>query len=285
MFFGVTETTIVCLAMNKKQLTEIAHKAITRARTGTLKEAMSLARELLNKAGSPGWALATGFRYSVFGRGNSKLPFYSWSVLPILTCPGMGKCGRYCYSLKSWRYPTAYMRQLVNTIRILTPEGREEVAREFARLPKGATLRLHVDGDFESAETLLFWMGLLKTRPDIRAYTYSKSWHLFISAHKSGYRWPNNFMLNLSGGSRWDGTPLEEEIAKLPIVRGRFIAVDMKIKQSNLKGARKAVLEQARAQGIERAFVCPGKCGSCTSRGHACGLPNFKGIDIVIGTH
>ena len=53
--------------------------------------------------------------FSVFARGNSKLPFFAFSALPFVTCPGMGACAKFCYSLRAWRYPAAFFRQLQNT--------------------------------------------------------------------------------------------------------------------------------------------------------------------------
>src|SRR5262249_38268511 len=43
----------------------------------------------------------------VFSKGNAKLPFWAFSALPIVTCPGAGECARWCYSLTSWRTPGA----------------------------------------------------------------------------------------------------------------------------------------------------------------------------------
>jgi hypothetical protein len=48
--------------------------------------------------------------------GNKKLPFFAFSSLAIADCPGKGECKRYCYSLKAWRFPNAFFRQLQNSL-------------------------------------------------------------------------------------------------------------------------------------------------------------------------
>ena len=54
--------------------------------------------------------------YSIFVKGNQKLPFWAFSDLPAITCPGAGECLKWCYSFKAWRYPAAYFRQLQKKI-------------------------------------------------------------------------------------------------------------------------------------------------------------------------
>lgn len=59
--------------------------------------------------------------------GNNKLPFASFSVLPIVTCPGASECITYCYSLKAWRYPASFFRQVQNTL--LLAHNRDVIAQ------------------------------------------------------------------------------------------------------------------------------------------------------------
>ena len=107
--------------------------------------------------------------FKVFAKGNSKLPFWSFSSMAILDCPGRGECSKWCYSLKSWRNPNALGRQLSNSLLLRHKSGRELIAREFARL-KTETVRLYVDGDFHSIEILRFWMNLIRSRPSVAVY-------------------------------------------------------------------------------------------------------------------
>jgi len=226
--------------------------------------------------------------FSVFARGNSKLPFFAFSALPLVTCPGMGACGKFCYSLRAWRYPAAFFRQLQNLL--LLKQSPDVIADAFRTLPIAATLRLYVDGDIDSAETLRFWFGLLRERGDVQAYGYSKSWHVFLKHHADNgpAAFPSNYRLNLSSGSRY-GDDIAQRMKALPCVRGAFVAVPSPVKQlkdgSNWRQYAASVRASAKTLGHGRVFVCPGKCGTCTASGHACGLGSFNGVKIAIGIH
>ena len=256
------------------------------------------------------WAGELG--YKVFAKGNDKLPFWAFSTLPIITCPGMGECGvtptgkfGYCYSLKAFRYPHAFMRQLVNTLRLISPAGMRQLTNAFYSLPIGATVRLYVDGDIDSKATMRFWFGLISTRQDMPVYGYSKSWQLFLDWHDSGRQFPPNYILNLSGGSKYDGSKLER-MRRLPIVRGHdsniagageFLAFKSSVKMpagetsaeiksaSNWAAYGDSLRAAAAAAGMPKIWVCPGKCGDCMGNGkHACGAAEIS-LPIVIGLH
>jgi len=235
--------------------------------------------------------------FSVFmAKGNKKLPFYAFSSLAIADCPGKGDCVKFCYSLKAWRYPAAFFRQLQNSL--LLRHCPENVASEFMAIPDGRTVRLFVDGDFKDVETLRFFMDLCKARPDLEVYGYSKSWHEFITLDRTGYKWPDNYLTNASSGSRWHRTGIENAFNSLPVVRGRFEAV--KVDKKHIKNRayqdkkndgsgdyRKQVRENLRAAlSTKKTFSCPGNCGNCLPAGkHACGSRDFSGIAIGIGVH
>lgn len=222
-------------------------------------------------------------RFTVFREGNSKLPFFQFSALPILTCPGFGDCGKYCYSFKGWRYPAALYRQIQNTI--LVKFQRATLAAYFAQLPQGVVVRLYVDGDIDSMGTLRFWFQMLEARPDLKAYGYSKSWPLFLSYAAKGGTFPANYRLNISGGSRFGGEMLEK-VKALPCVRGEFLAFPVATREKADRAQYRRELKQAaKAAGLARHFVCPGKCGECANGAHACGSDKFKGVPVVIGIH
>ena len=131
--------------------------------------------------------------------------------------------------------------------------------------------RLYVDGDFSSTTDLKNWMQLLEKNPNINAYGYSKSLNLFLQLHDAGYKFPSNYVLNLSNGGKFDS--LRSIMKNLYFVRGNFTAV---------KGSKK----DFRKQFKNKVFICPGKCGSCTAVGHACGnLDKFNNMEIVIPVH
>ena len=237
--------------------------------------------------------LYTGIpQFKIFTKGNGKLPFYSFSSLPGVTCPGAGDCLKFCYSFRRWRYPAAFFRQIQNTILLKSDTGRKYLREEFNKLKPDHDFRLYVDGDFDSLETMKFWMDLLKSRPDIRAYGYSKSWKLFIEYDQLGYTFPDNYQLNLSSGSIYQNNKtILDQISKLSIYRGEFIALPSE-KMPNILEDRpsftawaKQLRQRAKLYGIKKAWVCPGKCGNCTPTGHACGSKRFKNVPIIIGIH
>lgn len=237
--------------------------------------------------------------FSIFMKGNSKLPFWAFSALPAITCPGAGECLEFCYSFKAWRYPAALLRQLQNTLLIWSDSGREKIRLDANRKIKtGQTVRLYVDGDLDSHKTMQFWFEWLRLeRPDIDAYGYSKSWALFLTYPGE---FPSNYKLNLSSGSVY-GKAVRKRMQELPVTRGEFIAVSDCGEMPERKGKNKAgltwaewsqvVRANARSQSLladdqKKAFVCAGKCWDCLPNGeHACGSDRMNGIPVLIGIH
>ena len=211
--------------------------------------------------------------------GNSKLPFYAFSVLPAVTCVGAGDCLEYCYSFKAWRFPDAFFRQAQNTL--LMRFDLNSIKRAFHSIPHGMDFRLYVDGDFSNQSDVTFWFSMLDSRPDIDAYGYSKSFELILN-HKGEY--PTNYMLNISSGHNSN----EETIAKvkqLSITRGDFVAVSIGRKVKSKDFGTKPINDAIRLNSPTKVFPCPGKCGSCTGKGHACGLSAMRGVTIAIAIH
>lgn len=231
-------------------------------------------------------------QFAIFVEGNKKLPFYAFSALPGLTCPGAGECLAYCYSFKAWRYPAAYYRQLENALMLRSEEGRECIANAWRALPYGRTVRLYVDGDVADDGTLRYWFGLLAERRDLATYGYSKSWAVFLGYAAAGDAWPSNYKLNLSSGSIY-GPAVRRRMAALPITRGEFVALPVDRKMPDRRQAPSdwrewaaSLKATAKTAGIAKSFVCPGKCGDCLPNGeHACGSDRFQEITVVIGIH
>lgn len=234
--------------------------------------------------------------FTVIARGNGKLPFAAFSSLPGRGfCPGAGACLQFCYSFRAWRYPAAFSRQAQNAILLQSEKGRAAIlsaldseTAKIARKSKSARVdfRLYVDGDFSSVSDVAFWFSALRARPQIAAYGYSKSW-AEIADH--GETLPANYLLNLSSGSV-HGDDMRARVAALQVTRGEFIAVNIgRAVKSTDHGtpAHNAELRAAyKAQGGKgKPFTCPGKCGDCTPRGHACGSDRFRNIPIIIAVH
>ena len=284
----------------------IAAESVEPVRDLFAKRAQYCAIHSKAKDGGKGWRNVFG-RFDagklppIFAKGNGKLPFFAFSSLAGLDCPQAGAClyrggnqeagpmSGFCYSFKAWRYPAAFFRQLVNSLRLRTKAGRDEILQAWMGLPQGATVRLYVDGDFASPEILAFWFRLCFARPDLKVYGYSKSWALLLAYAESGARFPSNYLLNLSSGG--SGTDAEKAaVAALPIARGEFVAVATlqdhgKAYQSRRNAGFSEYARDVKSQAGRKVFVCSGKCGDCTPSGHACGSEKFRGIPIAIGIH
>lgn len=227
-------------------------------------------------------------RFNIFAKqGNSKLPFVAFSTLPVVTCPGAGECAKWCYSLTAWRYPAAFCKQAQNAW--LMRNNKTAIVRAWCdlfsvkKLADGFDFRLYVDGDFSCAADLTFWMDLLASEPTVRAYGYSKSFALFLQ-YDQQRTWPQNYMVNLSSGHNADQVTAALFEA-LPVVRGSFVAVNVgyPVKASHY-GDKEHAKALRNAYGAN-AFVCPGKCGECTPKGHACGSDKFRNVPIIIAVH
>lgn len=222
--------------------------------------------------------------YSIFAMdGNGKLPFVSFSSLPGVTCPGAGDCLAFCYSFRAWRYPAAFARQAQNAflMRFHPDTIVSELNTIVSKMPNGFDMRLYVDGDFASVSDVTFWFDVLNQNPTIRAYGYSKSFDAILAYAGA---WPTNYQLNISGGHNAN----EDTIARvkaLPITRGEFIAVSIGRKINSKDHGTPSVNRALREAFKIKAFTCPGKCGSCTGKGHACGMSTLKGLPIIIAMH
>lgn len=226
-------------------------------------------------------------KFSVFALGgNSKLPFVSFSTLPGVTCPGAGDCINFCYSYRAWRYPAAFARMVQNAylLRFAPNVIADAFSLIAANRPNGFDFRLYVDGDFSGGGDVAFWMDLLHATPNARAYGYSKSFAALLGYNVIG-TWPANYQLNISGGHN-ASKAMVDYVKALPITRGEFVAVSIGKKvKSNDHGtvATNAALRAAFPD--TKIFPCPGTCGTCTGKGHACGMPSLKGITIAIAMH
>jgi len=218
--------------------------------------------------------------------GNVKLPFVAFSTLPVVTCPGAGACAgisspggkpnlrrAFCYSLRAWRYPGAFLRQCQNTL--LLRFNRRAIIDAFKALPEGITFRLYVDGDFDCESTAVFWFNLMRQRQDVACYGYSKSWSII---EKLAGLVPPNYALNLSsGGIDDDDDEFRARLRALPFVRGDFLALPVEgdfargYARYDDPEYHRAVRAAAAAAGLGKVFSCPGTCGACTGAGHACG--------------
>jgi hypothetical protein len=254
--------------------------------------------------------------YQIFMKGNKKLPFWAFSTLPGVTCPGAGDClvdpqdkskRGWCYSFSAWRNITPYFRQLQNTLLIRLKDKSWIEAEAKKKFKNGQVVRLYVDGDFDSKETLTYWMHFCERFPQNEFYGYSKSWGFFTEWHKDNNgNWPSNYIMNLSSGTRLERVLTKERFQEkvremlslrnpktgLRVARGTFRALKVESKfpkkamseagmiQRTPQGTarewaahRQEVIDAAKAAGIrgdfsaKGVFVCPGYCGECLPGG------------------
>ncbi len=226
-------------------------------------------------------------KFSIFALGgNSKLPFISFSTLPGVTCPGAGDCINFCYSYRAWRYPAAFARMVQNAyfMRFAPNVIADAFSLIAAKRPNGFDFRLYVDGDFSSGGDVAFWMQLLHDTPNARAYGYSKSFAALLGYNVIG-TWPSNYQLNISGGHN-ASKAMVDYVKALPITRGEFVAVSIGKKVKSTDHGTIATNAALRAAfPDQKIFPCPGTCGTCTGKGHACGMPQMKNRVIAIAMH
>lgn len=262
--------------------------------TNTLKM-LEHTRALPQFAGKKGWKaafdkLANTFQtglpsYTIMAMGgNSKLPFVAFSTLPGVTCPGAGDCLDFCYSFRAWRYPAAFARMAQNAFLMRHyPNAIATAMHNVDASFNGSQydMRLYVDGDFSNNADVAFWFNLIKQTPNARVYGYSKSFAEILSY--TG-QLPSNYMLNISSGHNANNETVAK-VKALSITRGEFLAVSIGRKVKGNEHGTVAVNKALREAFGAKAFPCPGSCGTCTGKGHACGMSALKNIPIIIAIH
>lgn len=248
------------------------------------KENLQKILDFLKRNGSPS--------FQVFiPDGNRKLPFFAYSTLPVVNCPGKGECAIFCYSLKSWHHPSAFCRQVQNTL--LERFFTAILELETKKIPEKSIVRLYVDGDFSNRGMVEKWFAIMAKNPELKFYGYSKSWDELFGHSE----YPFNYKIRLSSGGSIRSIDAQK-MAQLPIFNGHFLAVSIDGNDIPKKNAIKFSLpiyhERVRKAGSElldrKIFSCPGSCGSCVKdiaggNYHACADTRFKTIPIAIGIH
>lgn len=116
-----------------------------------------------------------------------------------------------------------------------------------------AFLRLFVDGDVNTEDNIIAWMRVVKEMGSdagthgVQVYGYSKCWNQFLNVDTMMGRdfWPENYTLNMSSGSAYEGLPKTREAMKLlPVSRGYFEAIPitgyMKELEAQIEAFRKS---------------------------------------------
>jgi len=114
-------------------------------------------------------------------RGNGKLGegIHAWSLPAVETCPGRSRlCQSVCYALAG-RYRTRMVQDRLqeNLDAALADDFVPRVVAEIRR--RGVhTLRVHVSGDFFSADYARKWLDLARQSRRTRFYAYTRSWRV-----------------------------------------------------------------------------------------------------------
>jgi len=125
-------------------------------------------------------------------KGNSKTECFSFDLPARITCPGMTKeCGPKCYAATLMRiYPAVNAKYQRNLKFANSKKFVHDMIRE---IPYGCQFRIHVSGDFFSADYVRDWTEIAFRRTDVTFYAYTRSWQLaeIWTAIRSLHRLPN----------------------------------------------------------------------------------------------
>jgi hypothetical protein len=145
-------------------------------------------------------------------------------------------------------------RYAISLALLVTAKGREK-GPQF--------LRLFVDGDIGQPDDVAAWMDAIRPakKQNLEVYGYSKAWLSFASLDAwyklHGETWPENYTLNMSSGSDYEGprwNALRTIVGGLPITRGTFQAVPFK--KGLIEKYLPQLVEQARSlKAYERAHA------------------------------
>jgi hypothetical protein len=120
-----------------------------------------------------------------------KLPRREVSVYTVSlpagdTCPGKSAFCTFCYALKG--RVLMMQARYQKTLDTLLSTDYEALLTSITALPLSAWIRIHASGDFFSAEYVRAWISALKSRPDVKAWAYTRSWDLAAMSKSIGKR-------------------------------------------------------------------------------------------------
>lgn len=131
--------------------------------------------------------------------GNDKTACFSFDLPAKTTCPGMTKeCGSKCYAFNLMRIYKAVAAKYERNL--ILADSDKFVAYMIKNIPRRCEFRIHVSGDFYSAEYIKAWGKIIAKRSDVIFYAYTRSWQipelwsLLLKLHMHN----DNFNLNLS---------------------------------------------------------------------------------------
>lgn len=101
---------------------------------------------------------------------------YTVSLPAGSTCPGKSSFCTFCYAAKGRMLMQQPRYQKV--MDLLLETNYKALLDTILSLPYGSWIRIHASGDFFCAAYVRAWIKALKTRPDVKAWAYTRSWDL-----------------------------------------------------------------------------------------------------------
>lgn len=101
----------------------------------------------------------------------------SFDIPPISTCPGSTEiCRSKCYANQMFAMYPALARKYERNI--LLTKSKDFVKTLIKHIPRQATVRIHVSGDFYSAKYARDWFKIAEKRSNCTFYAYTRSWRV-----------------------------------------------------------------------------------------------------------
>lgn len=184
--------------------------------------------------------------------GNKKVgDIKSFSLPPVISCdPKYCKeCEKYCYAKKAYRQYKGTKAAYDDNFDVVQKDlltFTDSMVKYFSGVNSPRVFRVHVSGDFFSVPYLLAWVTIAKRAKGSVFYSYTKSFDVFNTFFKMGYRLPKNLVIRLSANADCNYIPCNIS-ADLPLA---FV--------------RKGV----NYDYFDDSFICPAKHKTCAE----CGL-------------
>jgi hypothetical protein len=114
------------------------------------------------------------------GPGNSKLgSIWNWSIPASFTCPGRSTlCEQLCYADNSFYYTSDVRNKLFSNLSIARLPVFADWMLTRIRVHRARLVRIHVAGDFFSADYIRAWGRVFLGCPSTRFYYYTRSWRV-----------------------------------------------------------------------------------------------------------
>ena len=197
--------------------------------------------------------------------GNEKTGCFSFDLPSKRTCPGKTNlCSSKCYAaLLEKIYPAVAKKYDAN---LEFTYSDNFVAYMVLNIPQGCEFRIHVSGDFYSEEYIAKWSEIVKARPDVTFYAYTRSWRTNLWSKIQELSASSNININLS----LDNETCKPEVENAEDYRWCFLTEDdnvpnflrtkdivFRTKHNGKPGNHKWKRNRAIKQGLNPDVVAP----------------------------